>query len=63
MKNNTIQAIIATIALGAIVGFSGTKITGDYLTGVAVTVAYLAVAAVVAMAASDYRGSQRSYTA
>ena len=62
MKTNTIQAITITLALATIAGLSGTKVTGNYLTGVAVAVSYLAVATVVAMAASDYRGSQRSYT-
>ena len=63
MKTNTIQVITATLAVAVIAGFGSTKVTGDYLTGVAVAVGYLAVAALVAMAASDYRGSQRDYAA
>jgi hypothetical protein len=63
MKTNTIQAITTTAAIALIAGFASTKVTGDYLTGVAVAVSYLTVAALVAMAASDYRGSQRDYAA
>jgi len=62
MKNNTIQVIAAITTLAFAVGFAGTKVTGDYLTGVAVGVAYLVVAGVVAMAARDY-SSQRGYSA
>lgn len=63
MKTNTIQVITTTLAVALIAGFGSTKVTGDYVTGVAVAVGYLAVATLVAMAASDYRGSQRDYAA
>jgi hypothetical protein len=63
MKTNTLQVLTTTIAVAVIAGLGGTKVTGNYVTGIAVAVSYLAVAALVAMAASDYRGSQRSYTA
>jgi hypothetical protein len=59
MKTNTIQVITTTLAIALVAGFAGTKVTGDHLTGIAMAVSYLTVAAVVAMAASDYRGSQR----
>ena len=62
MKTNTIEVITTTLAIALIAGFGGTKVTGDYLTGVAVAVSYVAVAALVAMAASDYR-NRRDYTA
>jgi hypothetical protein len=62
MKTNTIQAITTTVAAGLIAGFGSTKVTGDYLTGIAVTVGYLAVAALVALAVADYRRN-RTYTA
>jgi hypothetical protein len=61
MKTNTIQVITTTVAIAFAAGFAGTKVTGNYLTGVGVAVAYLAVAALVAIAASDYRGSQRAF--
>lgn len=61
MKTNTIQAIITTVAAGLIAGFGSTKVTGNYLTGIAVTVGYLAVAALVALAVADYRRN-RTYT-
>ncbi|AOS45040.1 hypothetical protein Verru16b_02109 [Lacunisphaera limnophila] len=63
MKNNTIQVITSTIAIAIVAGLGSTKVTGNYMAGVAVGVAYLAVAALLAMAASDYRGSQRGYSA
>jgi hypothetical protein len=62
MKTNTLQVLTTTIAVAVIAGLGGTKVTGNYVTGIAVAVSYLAVAALVAMAASDYRGSQRNYT-
>lgn len=62
MKTNTIQVITTTVVAGLVAGFGSTKLTGDYLTGIAVTVGYLAVAALVAVAAVDYRRGQRDYT-
>jgi hypothetical protein len=61
MKTNTIQVITTTVAIAFAAGFVGTTVTGNYLTGVGVAVAYLTVAALVAIAASDYRGSQRAF--
>ncbi|HEY8993620.1 MAG TPA: hypothetical protein VIM71_02960 [Lacunisphaera sp.] len=63
MKTNIIPVITTTLTVALVAGFGATKVTGDYVTGLAVAVGYLAVAAVVAMAASDYRGSQRDYAA
>lgn len=63
MKTNKVQVITAILAVAAIAGFAGTKVTGNYLTGFAVTVAYLAVVAVLGMAASDYRNVSRGYSA
>lgn len=63
MKTNTIQVIATTVAVGLVAGVSSTKVTGDYVTGVAVTIGYLVVAALVALAATDYRRNQRNYTA
>ena len=63
MKTNTIQVITAVVATGLVAGLSSTKVTGDYVTGVAVTVGYLVVAAVVALAVADYRRNQLTYTA
>ena len=62
MKTNTIQVITTTVVAGLVAGFGSTKLSGDYLTGIAVTVGYLAVAALVAVAAVDYRRGQRDYT-
>ena len=63
MNNNMIQ-VISTIAASALIaGLGGMEVTGDVLTGATVGLSYLAVAVLVAIAASDYRGSQRDYTA
>jgi hypothetical protein len=61
MKTNTIQ-IITNVAAAAIAGFGITNIAGDFAVGVAVAVGYLAVAALVALTAADYR-RQRTYNA
>lgn len=63
MKTNTIQAIIATVAVGILLGIGSTKVTGDYLAGLTASLGYMTVAALVAMANIDYRRSQRDYTA
>ncbi|MFZ5497381.1 MAG: hypothetical protein ACOZE5_18850 [Verrucomicrobiota bacterium] len=62
MKTNTIQIILSALTVGLFAGFASTRITGDFLTGAAVAVGYIAVAALVALAAADYR-RQRTYTA
>ncbi len=63
MKTNTIKVIATTLAVGLVAGLGSTKVTGDYVTGVAVTVGYLVVAAVVALTVADYRREQRNYIA
>lgn len=62
MKTNTIQIISTAAATGFIAGVASTQITGDFMTGIAVTVGYLAVAALVILTAADYR-RQVTYTA
>ena len=63
MNTNTIQVITTTIAVGLIAGFVGLEATGSILTGVAIGVSYLTVAALIAMAASDYRSGRKAYFA
>jgi hypothetical protein len=62
MKTNTIQ-VITTVGIGFIAGFVGLNVTGNLLTGAAIGVSYLTVAALIAMAASDYRSGQKAYYA
>jgi hypothetical protein len=62
MKTNTIQIIATTVAAGLVAGVGSTKVTGDYVTGVAITVGYFMVAALVALVVVDYRRNQRTYT-
>jgi len=63
MKTNTIKVITASVAAGILAGFGATKVSGDSIIGIAVTVSYLAVVAVIAIAASDYRSSAKPYFA
>ena len=63
MKTNTIQAITTSIAIGLVAGFGATQVSGDAIIGLAVTVSYLAVVAVIAIAASDYRSASKAYFA
>ena len=62
MKTNTIQ-VTTTVAVGLIAGIVGTEVTGNLLTGAAIGVSYLTVAALVAMALSDYRSAPKAYFA
>ena len=60
MNNNMIQ-VITTFAIGIISGVIGVEVTGNILTGAAIGVSYLTVAAVIAMAVSDYRSNSKAY--
>lgn len=62
MKANMIQAVAATVFTGILAGVISSQLTNDYLTAIAVTVGYLAVGALVALIAADYRRNQRGYT-
>jgi hypothetical protein len=63
MKTNTIQVITLAAIAGLIVGFASTKVTGDAVTGFAITLGYLTVAALTAIAARDYRSNVKAYSA
>lgn len=62
MNTNTIP-VITTVGIGFIAGFVGLGTTGNLLTGAAIGVSYLTVAALIAMAASDYRSGPKAYFA
>jgi len=63
MKTNTIQAITSSVVLGVIAGFGATKVSGESVIGIAVTLSGLAVAALFVIAASDYRSGPKAYFA
>jgi hypothetical protein len=63
MNTNTIQVITATISAGLMAGFIGLAVTGNVLVGAAIGVSYLTVAALIAMAVSDYRSGPKAYFA
>lgn len=63
MNTNTIQVITTTVSAGIFAGFIGLAVTGNVLTGAAIGVSYLTVAALIAMAVSDYRSSPKPYFA
>ncbi|MES1168793.1 MAG: hypothetical protein ABUL61_06450 [Oleiharenicola lentus] len=63
MNTNTIQVITTTVVVGIIAGITGMEVTGNILTGAAIGVSYFTVAALIAMAASDYRSGPKAYFA
>jgi len=63
MNTNSTHVITATISAGLMAGFIGVAVTGNILAGAAVGVSYLTVAAVIGMAASDYRSGRKPYYA
>jgi len=63
MNNNTIQGVATTLSAGIFSGFLGLALTGNILTGVAIGVSYLTVAALIAMAVADYRSGPKAYFA
>jgi hypothetical protein len=63
MNTNTTHVIATTISAGIMGGFIGTALTGNLLAGTAIGVSYLTVAAVIAMAAADYRSGPKAYFA
>ena len=62
MKTNTIQ-VIATVTIGIFAGFAGLEFTGNIMSAAAIGVSYLTVAALIAMAASDYRSGPKAFFA
>lgn len=63
MKTNTIKAISITLVTALFAGIGSMEVSDSMITGAAVTISYLAVAALVAMASADYRTSSRAYFA
>lgn len=63
MKTNTIQVIVIAALAGLLVGFASTKVTGNAVAGFAITLGYLTVGAVAAIAARDYRSNLKAYSA
>jgi hypothetical protein len=63
MKTNTIPAIITSVAIGLIAGFGATQVSGDSVVGIAMTISFLAVAALFVIAAADYRSGSKPYFA
>jgi len=64
MKNNTLKVLLTTIAVSAISLIVLRKATGaNLLPTMAVTVSYVAVVVLVALAAVDYRVGPKNYAA
>ena len=62
MKTNTLKVILSTAIIGAISLMAiGKALAGNLMPNLAVTVSYLAISILVALAAVDYRGGSRSY--
>ena len=62
MKINKLNVIITTVAISAITIIATTKVTASYLATMAMTVSYLAVAILFALAALDYRVGPKNYS-
>jgi predicted lipid-binding transport protein (Tim44 family) len=63
MNTTTTNVLASTVTAGIFAGVIGIAVTGSSFAGAAIGVSYLTVAAVIAMAASDYRTSPRAYFA
>lgn len=63
MNTNSTHVITATISAGLMAGFIGVAVTGNILAGAAIGVSYLTVAALIGMAANDYRSTAKPYFA
>ncbi len=61
MKINKLSIILTALAISGVVLLVKTEVTGSYLSAVAKTVSYLAVAVLVALAALDYRVGSKTY--
>lgn len=61
MKTNTLKLILATVAATGLTLIALTRITSSNLSIVSISVSYLAVASLFAIAALDYRVQPRSY--
>ncbi len=61
MNTNTIRVLSTTVATALIAGLGGLEVTGNVLTGATVGLSYLVVAALVVIAASDYRTGPKAY--
>jgi predicted lipid-binding transport protein (Tim44 family) len=61
MNTSTTHAIASTLTAGIFAGVIGIAVTGSTFAGAAIGVSYLTVAALIAMAASDYRSAPRAY--
>lgn len=60
MNTNTIQILTAVIGTTLVAGLASMTATDASINGIAATIAYLAVAAVGAIAISDYRASRKA---
>ena len=61
MKINKLSILLTAVAISGVVLLVKTEVTGSYLSAVAQTVSYLAVAVLVALAALDYRVGSKTY--
>ncbi len=63
MKINKLNVILTTVAISAIALLVTTKGTASFLSVMAMTVSYIAVAILVALAALDYRVGPKNFSA
>jgi hypothetical protein len=63
MKTNKLNVILTTVAISGIVLLATTKGTASFLSAMAMTVSYIAIAILVALAVLDYRVGSKNYSA
>lgn len=63
MKINKLNVILTTIAISAIALLATTNGIAGFLSAMAMTVSYIAVAILVALAALDYRVGPKNFSA
>ena len=63
MKTNTLNIILATVAVSSVALIATTKIAASYFDLMAIGVGYTAVAVLTVLALFDYRGRDRNHIA
>ena len=63
MKNTNNKTILAASVIGTAALIVSTQLAASYVPATAIAIAYIAVAVLVALAATDYRAARKGYSA
>lgn len=61
MKTNTLKLILTLLTAGSLTLLAATRIDASNLSTISISVSYIAVAILIALAVHDYRAGSRSY--